>query len=329
VSRRILVTGGLGFLGGALTRALVRASHAVRVLDNGWRGSEERLGDAREEVEIVRGDIRDAAAVAAAVRGVDAVCHLAYINGTRYFYEMPARVLEVGVKGMINVIDACLAADVGELHLASSSEVYHEARVVPTDERVPLTIPDPLNPRYSYSGGKIVSELLAIHYGRDHFRRVVIVRPHNVYGPWMGWEHVIPEFVVRMKELARARPEGRIPFPIQGNGGETRAFIFVEDFAEAFLRVLEAGEHLGIYNIGTTEEVSIEAVARGVARCFGREIDVVPGELRAGSTVRRCPDVSRIAELGFAPRVPFSEGLELTVRWYDQHSDGRPKSPLP
>ena len=328
MSRRFLVTGGMGFLGSALSRALVVQGHAVRVFDDGFRGSEERLGDVRDKVEIVRGDIRDAAAVGKAVAGVDAVCHLAFINGTRYFYEMPTRVLEVGVKGMMNVLDACLASGVGELYVASSSEVYHAASVVPTPEQVPLVVPDPLNPRYSYSGGKILSELLTLNYGRAHFRRAVVFRPHNVYGPQMGGEHVIPELVLRLRALARQQPQGTIALPIQGTGAETRAFIFVDDFAEGLLRVIDGGEHLGIYNIGTAEEVSIETVARAVARYFQREIDIVPGALREGGTVRRCPDVSKLAALGFAPRVAFADGVAKTARWYDQHvSDAEaPKS---
>jgi len=316
----------MGFLGSALSRALVRSGRQVRVFDDGFRGSEERLGDVKGDVEIVRGDVRDAAAVARAVAGVDAVCHLAFINGTRYFYEMPTRVLEVGVKGMMNVLDACLASGVGELYVASSSEVYHTAPVVPTPENVPLTIPDPLNPRYSYAGGKILSELLTINYGREHFRRAVLFRPHNVYGPQMGWEHVIPELVVRMRALAREHPQGAIPFPIQGTGAETRAFLFVDDFAAGLLRLIEGAEHLGIYHIGTTEEVAIADVARAVGGYFQREIAIVPGALREGGTPRRCPDISKLAALGFAPRVPFAEGLEITARWYDQHASEAPRT---
>ncbi len=120
--------------------------------------------------------------------------------------------LEVGVKGMINVIDGCIKENVKELVLASSSEVYQTPEKVPTDETVALSIPDPLNPRYSYGGGKIISELMAINYGRKHFDKVVIFRPHNVYGPDMGWEHVIPQFVLRMKNVCENNKEKTIKF---------------------------------------------------------------------------------------------------------------------
>src|SRR5215471_14392110 len=146
-TRRYLVTGGLGFLGAPLARALLVAGHDVRIFDNGSRGSADRLGEARVHVEIMHGDIRDADMVRSALQGRDAIWHLAYVNGTEFFYTRPAHVLDVGVKGMINVIDGCIHAGVGELILASSSEVYQTPPRVPTDERVPLSVPDPLNPR--------------------------------------------------------------------------------------------------------------------------------------------------------------------------------------
>ena len=141
-------------------------------------------------------------AVKDAIRGADCVCHLAYINGTEFFYSKPDLVLEVAVKGMVNVLDACVEHGVREFILASSSEVYQTPPLIPTPETVPLSVPDVLNPRYSYGGGKIISELLLINYGRKFFDRAMIFRPHNVYGPDMGTEHVIPQFITRMEALA-------------------------------------------------------------------------------------------------------------------------------
>jgi nucleoside-diphosphate-sugar epimerase len=325
--KRYLVTGGLGFLGSALARALSRAGNEVRVLDDGSRGAVRRLAEDARNIEVVYGDVRDAQAVYRAVAGVDAVCHFAYVNGTRFFYEKPAYVLEVGVKGIVHVLDGCVRAGVGELLLASSSEVYQTPPSVPTDESAPLSVPDPHNPRFSYAGGKILGELMALNYGKEYFHRVLIVRPHNVYGPDMGREHVVPEFILRMRELARGGP-GPISFPIQGSGRETRAFIFIDDFIEGLLSVIEKGEHLNIYNVGNDEEIAIETVAREVAGYFGREIEIVPGPTPAGSTARRCPDISKLRRLGFTPRHSFLEGLARTARWYDEHAaDERPVEP--
>lgn len=323
MAKSYLVTGGTGFLGSALVRRLVRDGHRVRVLDNDARGRAERLADVRDDVELVNADVRNPEGVARATEGMDSVCHLAFVNGTEFFYTKPDLVLDVGVKGMVNVIDACKRHGVGELVLASSSEVYQTPPTVPTDESAPLSVPDPLNPRYSYGGGKIISELLAINHGRVSFERVVIFRPHNVYGADMGWEHVIPQFVLRMRALARAN-DGPVHFPIQGTGRETRAFVYVDDFIDGVRVVMDRGEHLGIYHVGTREEVTIEVLAQEVGRYFGREVVVEPGALAAGGTERRCPDIGKLERLGYRPRVRLREGLPRAARWYDEHADQAP-----
>jgi nucleoside-diphosphate-sugar epimerase len=220
---------------------------------------------------------------------------------------------------MMNVLDACIAKGVRSIFLASSSEVYQTPPMVPTDERVPLIVPDVLNPRYSYGGGKIISELLLVNYGRKYLDRAVIFRPHNVYGPDMGWEHVIPQFVLRMKKLA-AETNGVINFPIQGTGDETRAFIYIDDFVRALLMIIEKGEHLNVYHIGTSQEIPMKKLAEMTARCFDRDIRSIPGQLMPGSTPRRCPDVSKLTKLGFTPKIDLAEGLARTVAWYQDHN---------
>jgi len=167
-AKHYLVTGATGFIGSALVRALLANGNRVRALDDESRGSRARLQDVESEIDWMPGDVRDITQVEHAVRGMDAVCHLAAVNGTEFFYSRPELVLEVAVKGMVNVLEACIKHGVGELFVASSSEVYQTPPEVPTDETVPLSIPDPLNPRYSYGGGKIISELLTLNYGRNN-----------------------------------------------------------------------------------------------------------------------------------------------------------------
>ena len=323
-TKQYLITGGTGFIGSALVRRLVKAGHSVRVLDNLSRGSSQRLKDIAKSIEFIEADIRDADAVRRAVKGVDSVWHLAFVNGTQFFYEKPEMVLDVGVKGIVNVLDACIKENVGELMLASSSEVYQTPPVVPTDESVPLVIPDPHNPRYSYAAGKIISEIMAINYGRKHFNRVVIFRPHNVYGPDMGWEHVIPQFVLKMRKICNETKDKKIKFPIQGTGRQTRAFVFIEDFIDGLILLMEKGEHLGIYHVGTSEEITIEKVATEVGKYFGREVEIVPGEPARGGTPRRCPDISRMIALGYKPKYKFSDGLSIVARWYDENAEKLP-----
>lgn len=322
MSKKILVTGGLGFIGAALVRALASRGDTVRVLDNSSRGSKEKLGDVVSDVEIIEGDIRDPAVVRKAVKGMESVAHLAFVNGTEYFYKFPAYVLDVGVKGMVNVLDSCIQENVKELILASSSEVYQTPPTVPTPETAPLLVPDPLNPRYSYGGGKIISELMALNYGRTYFERVVIFRPHNVYGPAMGFEHVIPQFVGRLKELSDTSGGKPFLFPIQGSGTQTRSFIFIDDFTKGLLLTIDKGEHLGIYHIGTLEEVSIAELAMLVAKHMKLSVTVQKGPEVEGGTLRRCPDITKLTALGFKPQCTLSKGLEPTVEWYTAHSAG-------
>ena len=311
-----LVTGGSGFIGAALTKRLVHNGHRVRVLDDNSRGSLARLHDIAGDYEFIEGDIRDPQTVVRASSGMDGVCHLAFVNGTEFFYSKPEMVLEIGVKGIVNVIDACLTNDIGELILASSSEVYSQPPEVPTGEEAPLVVPDPLNPRYSYGGSKIISELMALNYGRKHFERVLIFRPHNVYGPNMGWEHVLPQFVIRAKAACAASPSGVVAFPLQGSGAETRAFVHIDDMIDGLEIIIERGEHLGIYHIGAADEITIAEVAHLVAAFFGRRFELQPGDLQPGGTLRRCPDISKLAGLGYRPKIPLAEGLPELARWY-------------
>jgi len=319
--KKYLVTGGTGFIGSALVHRLIKEGNQVRVLDNNLRGTAERLHDIADKIEVIQGDIRDFNIVKDACEGMDSVCHLAYLNGTEFFYTKPELVLDIGVKGIVNIIDGCINKGVRELILASSSEVYQTPPKIPTDEAVPLSVPDPLNPRYSYGGGKIISELMVINYGRKYFDRVIIFRPHNVYGPDMGWEHVIPQFIVRMKGICNSNNNNNINFQIQGTGNETRSFVFIDDFINGLMSVIEKGDHLGIYHIGTADEIMIKNVAIEIGKYYGKIVNILPGEAARGATQRRCPDISKLRKLGYTPAVPFKEGLKATITWYDKNYD--------
>ena len=159
-----LVTGGSGFIGCALVKRLVKDGYYVRVLDSNISGVESRLNEVANDIDFVEADIRDYNQVNNACKGIDVVHHLAYINGTEYFYTMPELILEIAVKGMMNVIDACIENNIKELYVASSSETYQTPETVPTSETERLIVPDPLNPRFSYGGGKILWELMAINF---------------------------------------------------------------------------------------------------------------------------------------------------------------------
>ena len=314
---RVLVTGGTGFLGAALVRALVTAGHRVRILDNNLRGKPRRLGELLSEVELIEADIRDSEAVANACRDIDTVAHLAFINGTETFYSQPGLVMDVGVRGMLTVLDGCAKHSVASMMLMSSSEVYQRADLVPTPEDVPLVIPDPRNPRYSYGGAKAISELLALHGHGYRPAAVRIVRPHNVYGPDMGFKHVIPQLSMRISDLAETHETGEIiPLPIRGDGRQTRAFVHVDDFTDGLLLVMQRGEDSGIYHIGTSEEVTIADLAHRIAAGLDREVELIPSEMPVGETDLRCPDIGKLESLGYQPTRTLSVGVTEVARWY-------------
>ena len=316
MQKKILVTGGTGFIGTSLVKRLVSLGHFVRVFDNNLRGKTDRLKSVLDKIELVDGDIRDKEQVIKSCEGIDTVFHLAYLNGTEFFYTKPDLVLDIGVKGMSNIIDASIHHKVKEFILASTSEAYQTPPTVPTDESVPLTVPDVLNPRYSYGGGKIICELMAINYGRKYFEKTVIFRPHNVYGADMGTEHVIPQFCMRMNELIKKNNTDIINLPIQGSGNETRSFVYIEDFTDGLILLLDKGENLNIYHIGTEEEISIKELCEKIGDIYNKKLNILPGELQKGGTTRRCPNINKMRSIGYNPQTSMKAGLEKTIEFY-------------
>ncbi len=304
--KNFLVTGGTGFIGSNICKLLLKKNYNVKIFDNNFRGSSSKIVNIKKKIKFIRGDVRNVKSLNKAMKGTDAVIHLAYINGTKYFYTKPILTLDIAVKGIINVIDLCIKNRIKELYLASSSEVYQTPDRVPTDESEPLRIPDIFNPRYSYGGGKILTELMGIHYGKKYFKKLVIFRPHNVYGPDEGGEHVIPDFINKFKLLKKKKKK----FEIQGSGNEIRSFIYIEDFLSAFNLILDRGKHLNIYNIGTSEKIRIKDLAYKMAKLYNNKINIKKVTLRKGSTKYRIPDIKKIKKLGFNPQYNLNKGLK-------------------
>ena len=308
--KTFLITGGTGFIGSNISNLLINKNYRVKIFDNNSRGSLQKIKNFKKKVKFIKGDIRNKKLLDRALRNTDAVIHLAYVNGTKYFYSKPVLVLDVAVKGMINIVEGCIKNKIKELYLASSSEVYQTPIKIPTDEEESLKIPNIFNPRYSYGGGKIITELMGIHYGKKYFKKLIIFRPHNVYGPNMGYEHVIPQFISRFKKLKNKK------FKIQGNGNETRSFIFIDDFVSAFDLILKKGKHLNIYNIGTEERIKINKLASIISRFFNKKVTLHKNCLAKGSVKDRCPNILKIKKLGFKKKFDLNLGLSKTIEWY-------------
>ncbi len=328
--RRVLVTGAGGFIGAALTKRLCALGHHVVAVENGLRGSPKRIAhlleDSTAKLTLIEGDVRDVAVATRATEGCEVVFHLAAVNGTENFYNKPDVVLDVAIRGALATMDAAIAhrATVKRYVNFSSSEVYNEPTHVPTTESERAMIPDVRNPRFSYGGGKLASELLTFHYLQRKGVPGIVIRPHNVYGPDMGDEHVIPQFI---KKIGAAAGEqgvalgsgGQVRVGIQGDGSETRSFCHVDDFVEGMLLSTEKGEDGGIFHIGTEEEISVRTLLEAVGRAMGVAVVAEPGPRTAGSTPRRCPSIAKIAGFGYRPTVGLEQGLAATVAWYRRH----------
>lgn len=318
---RHLVTGAGGFIGSALCRELGSLSHETEVhgLDDDSRGNQERLRSDCPRFFGHIGSVTDTRRVDDVfLARPETVWHLAARNGTANFYKNPREVLDIQIAGTDNVLKACARYGAKTLILFSSSEVYQTPPVIPTPEDVPLSIPDITNPRYSYAVGKIAAEAMCWH---SAIEKVVVIRPHNVFGPGMGYDHVIPQFILRA-----ARTPDRGTFDIFGSA--TRSFIYIDDFVSATKAIwakTEAteGRVREIYHVGTEEQTSTTALAGQICRLMGRVLPDgrYPFKFRTqegppGGTRSRCPDTRKVRALGWEPRVSLEDGLRRTIEAY-------------
>lgn len=322
---KVLIAGGAGFIGLHLAKYLAEKRDDVTICDNLFRGEmDSELTDLikSENVEFVNADLTDGKEFEKIEPDFDLVYHLAAINGTNFFYDIPHVVLRVNVLTLLNTLDWLTRKNCQKLIWTSSSEVYAGAIAlnkvpVPTPEDIPLVIEDVFNPRFSYAASKIVGESLCLNYARSCGLNVSIVRPHNIYGPRMGYEHVIPQFITRI-----IRRED--PFRIYG-GSQSRAFCFIEDLVRGLASIGESPKtNNEIVNIGNDkEEITIINLTGKMFDLFHfhPELEILPP--LKGSVNRRCPDITKARELlGYEPQIDLNTGLQRTYDWYLKCQEG-------
>jgi nucleoside-diphosphate-sugar epimerase len=319
--KRALITGGAGFIGFALSKSLSEQGYDVTILDNFSRGSEDEEFKGlieKDNVHFIKTDLTKHDCMDQIEGEFDYVYHLAMINGTENFYNIPDKVLKVGILGTLNVLDWFVKQKKGKFLFSSSSETYAGALKllgdkfpIPTPEDVPLVVGDPSNVRWSYGASKILSEV-AIHsyakaYGMKNFS---IIRYHNIYGPRMGFEHVIPQFIERIVKKES-------PFKIFG-GQETRTFCYIDDGVEATQIVMESKEANGkTIHIGRDDgEIKIMDLAKELMEVAGEEVEFDVRPAPEGCVMRRCPDISKLKSLGYESKVSLEEGLKKCYDWY-------------
>tara|TARA_R110002167_G_scaffold36302_1_gene115076 strand:+ start:4066 stop:5049 length:984 start_codon:yes stop_codon:yes gene_type:complete len=314
---KILITGGSGFIGAHLAKWCVNENHEVHICDNNSRGkNDEFIIDLIENHNVVLKvlDLTKEKEVTSLPKDYDIVFHLAAINGTENFYNIPYTVMEVAIQSTANLLSHFKNTKV-KFVFSSSSEAYAGSikmnpLLIPTAEDVPCTIEDVLNERFSYGGSKLACEIMINSFHKQFGLDYQIIRYHNIYGPRMGTKHVMPQFIKRAKD-------GENPFSIFG-ATQTRAFCYIDDAARVTLE-LGLSTHQGIFHIGNEEEeVEILSVAKMVNKWYESDVTYVIKEAPQGSVERRCPDTSKLQRLlGYSPRVCLEDGLNKTLDWYN------------
>lgn len=308
---KVLVTGGTGFIGSFLVERLVEQGKDVRVLDNNFRGRPEYLEHIKDKIELIDGDIRNMEDIKSSLKGVEVCYHLAAINGTKYFYEIPDEILDVNAQGTINVIKALEGTDVKKFINFSSSEIYGgKPEYFPTDEMHKLVVDDPSNPRWTYSGSKIIGEIYSHIFCKKFDIDYCNVRPHNFYGPRMGYSHVIGEFIERI--------EKKEEFTMQGDGKQMRSFLYIDDAIDAIVKTEDVRLDGIPLNIGhDKDEFTMLEVAHKLAEIAGVELEIKHVGLPKGGTLRRLPTIENARKiLGWEPKTSFEQGLKKTYDWY-------------
>jgi UDP-glucose 4-epimerase/UDP-glucuronate decarboxylase len=316
---RVLILGGGGFIGYHLARRLVSdEKHEITLVDDLSRGRMDPELSAlvgRPDVRFVAGDLTDRGTWAALPHGWEQVYMLAAVVGVRHAERDPLRVIRVNTLAVLELLEWLRPED-GVLFFASTSETYASGVAagtlpVPTPEGVPLSVGEVTNPRFSYAASKILGEAAIIHGAPGRRVPFVIGRFHNVYGPRMGADHVIPELSLRALQ-------GADPFTVFGPEQE-RAFCHVADAVDAVLRLMASpAAHGAVVNVGNDKEVTrISDLAALILRLANRRPRVDPRPAPAGSVARRCPDLERLRRLtGVQPRVPLEDGVRETLEWY-------------
>jgi UDP-glucose 4-epimerase len=303
--KRYLVTGGAGFIGSHLVRALLEQGDFVRVLDNFSTGKRENIADL--QVEIVAGDLRDSGVVAEAVQDIDIVFHEAAFVSVPQSMEDPLPCFEINQRGTEILLEAARKAKVGRVVLASSAAVYGDVDALPLDEQTPLR---PLSP---YAVSKRVAELYAEMYTRSFGLDVVALRYFNVYGPRQRPDSM---YAAAVPIFARRLLDGK-PVTIYGDGGQTRDLVYVGDVVRANLVASEHPAAPGqVFNICTGDETRIIDLIEVLMDLFPNAPAPQFAPSRAGDIYRSVGSPRKAAEmLAFKPQTSLEDGLKAVVDW--------------
>src|SRR5689334_2287639 len=305
-----LVTGGAGFIGSSIARALLARGDKVRVLDNFFSGKRENLADIAADIELIEGDIRDAATVARACAGVEVVYHEAAIPSVPRSLADPISSNDVNIAGTLNVLHEAKKAGVRRVVYAASSSAYGDTPTLPKIETMP---PAPLSP---YAVGKLAGEHYMAVFASAYGLETVCLRYFNVFGarqdPKSEYAAVIPRFVT-----AALAGQG---VTIYGDGTQSRDFCYIDNTVEANLAAASAPAAAAsgrVFNVACGEATTLNDVVRLIGEVLGRSIAVTYAERRVGDVKHSLADISAArTQLGYKGAISFQEGLRRTITWY-------------
>jgi UDP-glucose 4-epimerase len=309
--KRILLTGGAGFIGSALASRLVGHNEVV-VLDNGYRDaltSTELMN--HPNLHLVRGDVLDASVVQQALRGCEIVVHLAAIAGVDTVLRMPVTTMRVNILGTCNVLEAALQAGTVERFVDFSTSEVFGAYAYKVREGDLTALGAVGEARWTYAVSKLATEHLAHNYFKQHGLPAVSVRPFNIYGPGQVGEGAIHRFIVQALQHE--------DITVHNDGSQIRAWCYIDDMVDGLLATLERPGAVGqAFNIGNPRSVvTIHNLASQILRLSGARSKLIFTEWNNADVELRIPNIDKARQLlGFEPRVDLEAGLRLTIEWY-------------
>jgi UDP-glucose 4-epimerase len=305
---RYLVTGGAGFIGSHIAEELVAKGFFVRILDNFLTGKEENIAPFLDDVELVRGDIRDLALCREAVRDVNYVLHQAALPSVPCSVEDPLLTNAINIEGTLNILLASKEASVKKVVFASSSSIYGD------DERLPKQEGFEGKPLSPYAITKLAGEKYCQVFSQIYKLPTICLRYFNVFGPrqdpFSQYAAVVPNFITRL-----LRDDAPI---IYGNGEQSRDFTYVANVVDANLQATHASDVSGqTLNLGTGVQTSVNDLAKTLMELVKKDIKPKHEEERPGDVKHSFADISSArALLDYTPRVSLEEGLSRTLDWF-------------
>ena len=313
-NKKVLVTGGTGFIGSHVVEKLVARGARVTVLDNLSNGKIKNIAHLKDRVKFIKGDCADPAAAYNACKNQEVVMNLAArVGGIEYNRTHQGTMLNDNIAIASTMIEAVKKAKVERFLVVSSACVYPHDALVPTPESEGFRgDPEPTNGGYGWA--KRMAETLGKYYAQEFGMKVAVVRPYNAYGPRDHFDpetsHVIPALIKRVMD-------GENPVVVWGSGKQTRAFLYVEDLAEGMIMAIEKYPVPDPINLGTDEEVSIVELVSMIIEISGVKASIRFDSSKPDGSPRRNSDNTKAKKnIGFTAKTPLSEGLTKTIKWY-------------